>query len=444
MRVIITSYAVENQGVPGTYEISSTCRLYVGNTELTNGGASITGMAGTNHRAIVKFGSAVIGGTQYFGVFPGCEYDNGDETHVEFYSGVFVSSNFFQGSLTPAFSGGAAGSSPNGGVGDNDTTHTNPDSITAAVKMRTGDHGLHVYRITSTEYEKLIGKIWGLEGMISNWFSKPFDNIVSVHIIPYLSNYSYITNQNPRIARAVFTDVTCDEFTTYEYQQNSAWIPIGTTDNTFMDWQNTKATIYLPFCGTYPIDIRMIMGGAIKVDYFIDVIQGNCVATVWGRNYEGHSTILGTYSGNCAVPLPITGASANSGIIPGVITTTAGIGAAVLTGGVSQIASIGALTQDATNVASALGEVVAAGNLQGNSAGYASTQILLNLIRPRPIWQSKEAEIKGRPSGKDDVISAFSGSGFLSGSIHPSGTAISATDAEINEIKSLFKGGVYV
>lgn len=356
---------------------------------------------------------------------------------------IFVtaaSENFYDQSRTKPYDGGTSGSDPNGGYGDNDTeTDLIPrigslNNILAAANS----HGLHVYEMDLSAYSDFLDKLYSKYILMSlaRTFLSPEDALVSLHMLPTLTrSQSMVSSINVGALFAVPLSGTVKADTQNVYTIDSGEIQVGTVLNDFLDYADTKAALYLPFCGYTPIDIQDIMAGSVRVIYEIDVVQGNCAANVYTYNYQGREKLQGVYAGNCAYRIPLTGSKDGSGLITGLITTAAG--AAI---GKVDTALSGGLAV-ANSLQSMMGSGVwSSGQVGSNSAYYSDPSCQLIVYRPNGIYPDTYAASQGRPTGDGYTVGRYSG--FLSGIVHADISG--ATPEEKEKIERMFREGVII
>lgn len=352
---------------------------------------------------------------------------------------VLISDNFFTDSLTDPYQGGAAGSDPDSGFGDHDT---DSDSISkiggiSGVIVGPGEHGLHIYEMNSAAYKDFMYKLFSKELQIAavRSFLSAEDSLVSLHLLPTVTrNQTTVTaiNVGALFSVPVSGTVKADTAGSNVRTVDSGFVPVGTVENDFLDYQQTAAVLYIPFCGMFPIDVQDIIGGGIQIIFEIDVLQGNIVANVYTTNYQGREKLQGCYAGNCAYRLPLCGNKDGTGMIAGIIQTATG----ALTGSAAT-----AVTGASQVIGSVLGTTAyAAGSTSGNSAYYSDTTCYLMLYRPNAIYPAQFAGQIGRPSGSSAAVGSYSG--FLSGSVHADISG--ATDREKQMIESYIERGVIV
>ena len=351
-----------------------------------------------------------------------------------------ASENFYNQSRAKPYDGGASGSDPSGGYGDNDTESDLIPRIgsLSGVLANADGHGLHVYEMDLSAYSDFLDKLYSKYILMSlaRTFLSPEDALVSLHMLPTLTrSQSLVSSINVGALFAVPLSGTVKADSQNVYTIDSGEIPVGTVLNDFLDYADTKAALYLPFCGYAPIDIQDIMDGAVRVIYEIDVIQGNCCANVYTYNYQNREKLQGVYAGNCAYRIPLTGSKDGSGLITGLITTAAG--AAI---GKVDTALSGGLAV-ANSLQSMMGSNVwSSGQIGSNSAYYSDPSCQLIIYRPNGIYPDTYAAMQGRPTGDGLTVGRYSG--FLSGIVHADMSA--ATPAEKQDIEKMFREGVII
>lgn len=212
--------------------------------------------------------------------------------------------------------------------------------------------------------------------------------------------------------------------------------------DTFADYTDTTMCLYLPFYGQINLDVNVFVQGSIEIKWLVDCYNGNICYWVYAKGAEDPRMILyGTYSGNCAIEIPIVG-SGVSGTVLGKITNLAGT------------LAVGAASGNAGSIISGVGSALAnnrivdrAGTIDANanaSCPYAITLQVSHRVMLTPTGYREQIGIPSASPGKDDpeTVSGFSGyTRFVNfHADHISG----ATDREKAEIERLMNGGVFV
>lgn len=128
-----------------------------------------------------------------------------------------------------------------------------------------------------------------------------------------------------------YVDFDCGTLNIKEYYGN------------FIDYIGTRASLYLPFIGFVPIKNEYWQSGTLSVKYRFNVIDGSFMCYVLATSSKSNlkDTVIGTYSGNACVHIPITGVN-YANMVSGVVTGGASLIGGVATGNVG-LAVSGAL-----------------------------------------------------------------------------------------------------
>ena len=199
----------------------------------------------------------------------------------------------------------------------------------------------------------------------------------------------------------------------------------------------TKIQLFLPFIGVVNLDTNEVMGSTLNVTYRVDVLTGACLAQV-SVSRSDYGAVMYTFSGNCAVQLPITGGNYSS-IIANTIGIGASIGATIASGGaLAPVAVAGA----AAGVSNSHLNVAHSGSIGANAGAMGGKIPYLIITRPKPYNANNYNNFYGYPSNKTIKLSSCTGYTRVK-DIHIENIS-SATDDELNEIESLLKEGVII
>lgn len=285
---------------------------------------------------------------------------------------------------------------------------------------------ISIYKVDSSELADLANFLWSssfFDNIIKNWTS-PMENIISLGIINYplagsLQNV-VIGNMNSGIQgeklATTFFEVDCGNKNIEAYYKN------------FADY-DTGIQIMLPYIGAVRLDASDCMRGVINVVYHFDVFTGSCTAYIRCRT-AGAWHVLHQYNGQIKVELPITGRSfieAYKSILNVVGAATSGN----VLGVVSSASDIKPTYQRSGNA--------------GGTSGYMGVQYpYIIYSTPQLIEADKFRQIKGYVSNLKVNISDLSG--FVSASIDNVDMIgfDTATDDEVERIKTLLAEGIYI
>lgn len=201
------------------------------------------------------------------------------------------------------------GSDPTG-IGDFDNTSDNIE-VDNTTRVSAGISGklLESYIITpgelvnlndflwSTNFADVIGKyILGdpmacITGIMSLPFTVPEVNRGSIYNISILNQD---TGAKGTRLTSLIAYINCGQLELRPYWGN------------FMDY-NTDIQIYVPYCGTYHLDINEVMGAVLDLSYKVDIMTGACVATLYVGRGEFVAPLY-TFSGTMGIEYPLSSA----------------------------------------------------------------------------------------------------------------------------------------
>lgn len=307
---------------------------------------------------------------------------------------------------------------------------------------------LNIYKPTDADLRAFGAALWtnafnvkwsdidSVSNLILNAVSNPIDFIIGLFMLPvtpsvgassgiYLGGINVNTISAPRVSSQYVT------------------IDFGTLDiselyGNYLDYANSRLSIYLPYVGTADIDVQEINGGSVHLQYIVDVFTGACVANVhcvkvtttpWGESYQNKT--VHSYSGNMAIQLPISAGSFDT-LTQGLINVGLGLGT-----NTPAIAMTGA--KDV--VQGFAGDVTTRGSLSSNTGKLGYQTPYLMFTRPIESRPANLGALHGFSAGVGGILSQFSGYVVCS-DVKLDG--VTATDSELNEIESILKSGVYV
>lgn len=437
---------VPSANPPANWSARCTFALYVSGTEILSSGLSIEYTFDAKPKMQLVFTSCMIGGSQYFGFMARCRYSIGG-METEGNTGGLVSQNFFDGSLAPRYDNGQSASDPNAGYGDNDILSDNTETVGTPDGIGAATHGLRVYELPLDSLDKLYEKLfsWNPVVVTERWISSMRSAIVSIHKMPDVSSSVWSDVNSVKFGGIFEIPLTAKRVLPTIEPVETPEISIGTVQGDFLDYTNTAASIYLPFCGEFAVNIQDIMSGSLSVKYLFDYVQGNCVANVYSTSGDGVRKLVGSYSGNAAYKLPVMGDDSTGSL--GVIATVACVGAAIAVGspGVAVGAMKGATTAGllgtaAANLQTSAPKVYASGAVGANSAYYSDMTLAVHLYRPKAIYPETYAHAVGRPAADHKTVGSYTG--FLAGTVHADISG--ATDDEKSRIESWIERGIIV
>lgn len=268
-------------------------------------------------------------------------------------------------------------------------------------------------------------------------FQSPMEAIINVGILPYKPTFDPNAYVDIKVG-GLNSNVQARKIT-----DNYEVVDMGTIDfNPFygsaLDYNPyTKCYIYLPYCGTFPLNVDEIMGHKISLKYYCDSLSGDCVAVI-----SDEERVLEQFRGNIFIQIPITArdfSSIYTNALNSAISLAAGIATVAATGGVSAPVAVGMGTSMASNAMNSKTHYSRSGGFSG-VAGFMSVQKPYVMITiPRQCLPDKQNEMQGYPLFVTKRLGDFSGFTKVY-EIHLDG--LDCTDAEAKEIYELLKGGV--
>lgn len=293
---------------------------------------------------------------------------------------------------------------------------------------------------------------------IKQVLASPMDSIVSLHMLPMtslpvsesreitLGNMSSGVSATPLSSQ--YMTVLCGE------------VSVPLTFKSYLDYEPyTKVSIYLPYIGVRTVNADLVVNRTIGVTYNVDLMTGDCIASIYAKMEDGNTLIGYHEHGNCAMHIPITGRDV-SGQLMGALGTFSQVVRQAATGNIA-----GAMMSAMPTVARAgawAGATLAGGysgqitggdvaNVMGGKPDFTGSTISGNagfmdvqkpyliVERPQLSMPANYEQVEGFPS---NVWSAFS---ELSGYTRVGKCVLKdmgCTDTELDEIYSLLTSGV--
>lgn len=205
-----------------------------------------------------------------------------------------------------------------------------------------------------------------------------------------------------------YVALDCGSLEIAEYYQN------------FLDYEGTRAKLYLPFVGFVDVKPEWFQSGKLGVTYHFNIIDGSCIAFVIATSSKSKltNTVVATFGGNCCVHMPITGVNYSS-MISGVVGGIAGVassGAKIVSANQNDNATLGDNIEGtrsiASNFASALGSRPTLEQSNGYNAGmsfmcYRRPYLLIE--RPVASFSKNYPHERGLPLNVTKKLSSIRG-----------------------------------
>lgn len=267
--------------------------------------------------------------------------------------------------------------------------------------------------------------------------SKLIDYVQDVHIVPVRPTTG--SNEYVKLGFRTMT-MNCAKITSDYVEKDLGKINIKEAEGQFLDYlPYTKAKLYLPFVGFVPVEPEYWQNGYLGVVYHFNVRDGSFMAYVTSSpaRVDGMvDHVIGQYSGNACIHVPITGlnySSMVSGIVGGAAATMVGAAA-----GNPSAAAMAAL-----NTAAAAPQVQYSNSYNGSAAFMGSRVPYLMIERTVPHYPQKYAHDKGIPSRITTLLG--NAKGFVQ--VKDVDTTLAnfrATKEEKDEILKLLSEGIYI
>lgn len=256
-------------------------------------------------------------------------------------------------------------------------------------------------------------------------FASPMDCIIGLNKLPIhiptsssktLAVGNISTGISVGVADAQFVPITCG--TVYIEKER----------NSFLDFAPyTKLEVYLPFCGTHPLNPDEYVGKYVTVKYRVDIMTGLCTALLMVGD-----SVIDSFTGNMSYTIPVTSmqysslSSASIGMIFG--NDNGGVG------GIS-----GAINSAVNDWAQGKQHITKSGATGGNAGATSIKLPYFILTAPHVVNSENRRSYVGAPSYVTRKLSECSGYTQLE-EVHVSSEV--ATDEELREIERMLKEGV--
>ena len=315
-------------------------------------------------------------------------------------------------------------------VGDSgDTPPEDPTLLSGAA------NGLWtIYNPSLAEVHAFGAWLWSssILDQITRMFNSPIDAVIGFHMI-YCTP---ITGSSKNIM-AGFLDsgVSAAEVTNQYVDIDCGQVSVDEYYGNILDYTNTRISIFLPFCGFFPLDTAVVMGSTLEVTYRVDVLTGTCLAQVKVIK-ENSAAVMYSFSGNCSVQVPLT-ATTYTGMV-GALVSTLSAGASLMTGNVlgAGASAMRAMTAGMTG----LSGVRQSGSMGANAGALGIRKPYLIITHPVQANAVDFDTIQGLPANK--TVRLGDVSGFTRVYACHLDAISGATADEIEQIREMLGNGV--
>ena len=290
-----------------------------------------------------------------------------------------------------------------------------------------------LYNPSGFELRQLSQYLWS-DNFINNikkLFQDPMDAIIGLHMI-----FGSPTTGGKTNIKVGFVDtgVTANKITAQYFTIDCGTVNVREYFKDARDYDFCNISIYLPFVGIQKLNSKDLMDASVRVLATVDVVTGALLYEI-DVTKKGLKQCLYTFSGNCAVQLPISAGSYSSAIA-NLIGIGAGIAGTVATGGALAPALISGIGSAAVNSHI---DVQTSNSIGSNAGAMGIKKPYLIINRLSSYNANAYQKMQGYPSNKTAKIGSLKGVAKIK-ECHLEG--IPATDEELEEIYTLLKQGV--
>lgn len=299
-----------------------------------------------------------------------------DLSYEELNAGINGFSNDNPYEINPSTFGGGYGSGvirPSDPIPDPEAPEI--DAVTTGL--------LTIFKPTISQVQALGDYLWSSAfdvNTLKKLFGDPMEAIIGLSIVPI--NPPAAGSKNVKIGD-VDTGISMPYINRQFVEKDLGSITIDPVIGSFMDYSQTRVSIYLPYVGFRTLDTADVMGTTLSIKYIIDVLTGGCNAVV---NVSGKGAIY-QFNGSCIANVPLSQINYSGAIQNAVSAIGSGITTAVggATGNVAVTAmGVAGLAANAANTALNSKPDIQRSGSMGGAAGLCSVQFPYVVIeRPR-------------------------------------------------------------
>lgn len=276
------------------------------------------------------------------------------------------------------------------------------------------------------------------------------DGVLSIKIIPIPQGGSlpYRTG----IAEQLFDPIGLDPVQGKKLNNTLKKYHIGSMGihKVYNDYRDflCEYSIYLPFSGIHRLDADVIVGNTLNIYADIDFLTGSILYHLIVDNGI-YSRDIYTFTGDCAIELPITGndySAKYESVMNGIFSGVGMIAGAAAGGPVGAMAGAGGVSALTTglktigNAATVKGNYMQTGKLVPNSCALSVLYPYLIVSTPQDVSPDYTA-LKGRPTHKMLKLNLLNGFAIVS-NINLDSIPY-ATDEDKEDLRNLLASGVY-
>lgn len=292
-----------------------------------------------------------------------------------------------------------------------------------------------------TEWVKWVGEVVEWVGDIifalsdSIWNKDLIDYIISVHLIPVDVTGGNL--EDIKIGPRTMTGILARPITADVVEIDLESVKVDEYYTNYADYM-TRCRLYLPFYGFIDLKPEFWQSATLQVKYLWNVVDGSFIAQVFStitRHQKPCTTMIGQYSGNACVHLPLSGTN-YANMFASLAGGVSGIAAGAASGNVAVAAT------SAMNLAGSLsGDMQQSNAYNASSAFYGHARPYLIIERPVSHFSTRYYIENGLPLIKNKKIGDCSGFTTAEDIILD---GIPCTEAEKEKIRAMFRSGVII
>ena len=329
---------------------------------------------------------------------------------------------------------------PNHG-GDGDNTSDNTTILIPA--FNGAGHFNRMYAISETQVKNVRNFLWNGNlfdiTTFQKLFSNPMEAVISLRYFPFdLQTHDSAglgASESMRIGNIDIGFSGLPVLSTYNQIFDLGSFDLTEYFGTAMDYEPyQKLAIYLPYVGIKPININNFMGSTIGIKYIVDIMTGECIATLWHNDQ-----LLEHYEGKIGINISVSAsndAQYNAGLLMSVVSGGVAIAGALTA---NPMIATGGILSAAKSVASNQHHYTSGGLNSPNSSLYMPQYPYLIIQRPVQSLSSNFQLEEGYPLNAKETLSDLSGMTICS---NPILTGLTCTDEEKSEVYSILTSGV--
>lgn len=298
---------------------------------------------------------------------------------------------------------------------------------------------LTIFKPTISQVQALGDYMWSSAfdiNTLKKLFGDPMEAIIGLSIVPI--NPPAAGSKNVKIGD-VDTGISMPYINRQFVEKDLGSITIDPVIGSFMDYSQTRVSIYLPYVGFRTLDTADVMGTTLSIKYIIDVLTGGCNAVV---NVSGKGAIY-QFNGSCIANVPLSQINYSGAIQNAVSAIGSGITTAVggATGNVAVTAmGVAGLAANAANTALNSKPDIQRSGSMGGAAGLCSVQFPYVVIeRPRLSVPADYGKFYGNTLNVNMTLGECHGYTVVD-EIHLDG--VICTENERDELMKMLKEGV--